>query len=381
MDVTDETVTESRTDIYVEPWRNASYTSSDLQKLRKVRLVTGRSHPELAAAVSKQLRIPLTDMGVGSFSNTETRINPTREANSTFRGKRVFVLQTGSFIPSQGLTVNDTFMETLLIIDACVRGGCKEVVLLMPHYPYARQDKKDSSRAPISAALVGKILKGCALARFVSMDLHNPAIQGYFPKCSDNLFTTKLLREFLMRNVFHATQVGDPNYTNKFVLIAPDAGAAPKVEKIAGYLALDFLTMNKTRDYNTKNKVKTIQLQCAPEMLNGRTPRDFLAGKKAIIVDDMADTFGTVLAAIEKLLSYGVESCLVAVTHGVLSGEAIERINGCSGLEMVIVSDTLPQAENVAKCPKLRVYSIDWMLAEVVRRTVCERSFGTLMED
>lgn len=248
-------------------------------------------------------------------------------------------------------------------------------------FRYARQDKKDTSRAPISAAVVANIWQLKGVDRIVCFDLHNPCIQGLFGGCSDNLFATKVMREWLMNNVFHANKVGDPCYANDYVLIAPDAGAAPKVEKVAGYLGLEILTMNKVRDYSTKNKVKSIQLQCAPEMLQGHSPQDFLAGKTAIIVDDMADTCGTVIAAIDKLMSYGVTGCIVAVTHGVLSGAAIERINACEGLKMVLVSDTLPQSENQQRCDKIKVYSVAGMIAEVIRRTVTNKSFSSLMTE
>lgn len=370
-------MTEGPSEIYVEHWDNSQYDHRLGKELSNVRLVAGSSHPELALAVANQLRIPLTDMGVSYFSNTETRIKPTAAPESTFRGKRVFILQTGSY--STEHNVNDHVMEVGLIMDACRRGGCQEINLLIPCFPYARQDKKDTSRAPISSSFVADMWQLRGVDRIVCFDLHNPCIQGLFTGCSDNLFPTKVLRHWLMNNLFKSANIGDKSYTEKFVLIAPDAGAAPKVEKVAGYLELDFLTMNKVRDYNTKNKVKSIQLQCAPEMLQGHTPQDFLAGKKAIIIDDIVDTCGTVVAAIEKLMSYGVESCIVAATHGVLSGPALERIAECKGLEMVIVSDSLPQSENMAANKKIQVYSISWMLAEVVRRTVAERSFASLI--
>lgn len=378
---------------YQEPW---DWTESDhrLKKgLDNVRLLAGNSHPVLAQRIAAELGIPLTDGGVSYFSNTETRIKPDSAAAGTFRGKSVFIIQTGSADLSedsvrefgQTRSVNDHIQEVLLLMDACRRGGCNDITLIIPCYPYARQDKKDSSRAPISAAVVAKQFESQGVDRIICLDLHNSCIQGLFTdpfrRCSDNLYPTRVLREWLMNNVFHATTVGDPSYTEKFVVIAPDAGAAQKVEKVAGYLGLDFLTMNKARDYNTKNKVKKIQLQCAPEMLEGKTPQDFLAGRTAIIVDDMADTCGTVVAAIEKLMAYGVEGCIVAVTHGVLSGPALQRIEECDGLKMVVVSDSLPQERNVEKCSKIRVYSVAKFLAELVRRTVVKKSFSTLIAE
>ena len=376
---------------YQEPW---DWTEKDYhltKGLANVRLVAGNSHPELAMRVAADLGIGLTDGGVSYFSNTETCIKPDDAAEGTFRGKSVFILQTGCADMSpesmaefgQHRSINDHIIEVLLLMDACRRGGCNDITLLIPCYPYARQDKKDSSRAPISAAVIAKLFESQGVDRIICLDLHNSCIQGLFSdpfrRCSDNLYPTKVLREWLMNNVFEANIVGDPSYTDRYVVIAPDAGATQEVEKVAGYLGLDFLTMNKARDYTTKNKVKKIQLQCAPEMLEGKTPQDFLAGRTAIIIDDMADTCGTVVAAIEKLMSYGVESCIVAVTHGVLSGPALERIDACEGLKLVLVSDSLPQARNLARCKKLRVYSVGKFLAELVRRTVLQKSFSTLI--
>jgi len=371
---------------YVEKW-----DWSDNQNLENVRLVAGNSHPELAKSIADELGIKLIDCGISYFSNTETRIKPTAQANETFRGKSVFILQTGGADKSeesmrefnQHRSVNDHVMELLLLMDACRRGGCSDITLLVPCYPYARQDKKDTSRAPISASVIAKLLQSQGVDRIICLDLHNSCIQGLFTdpfrRCCDNLFPTKVLREWLMNNVFKTNIVGDPLYTDKFIVIAPDTGAAEKVEKVAGYLGLDFLTMNKVRDYNTNNKVKKIQLQCAPEMLVGHTPHDFLRGRTAIIVDDMADTCGTVVAAIEKLMSYGAEGCIVAVTHGILSGPALERIEKCDGLKLLITSDSLPQRKNVQKCSKIRVYSIAKYMAEVVRRTISNKSFSTLI--
>jgi len=376
--------------LYEEPWDIRDLSPSEM---KNVRLVTGNSHPELAKRVAAELGIQLSEGGVSYFSNTETRIKPDGSAEGTFRGKSVFILQTGSADLSdesierfgQHRSVNDHLMETLLLMDACRRGGCNDITLLIPCYPYARQDKKDSSRAPISAAVVAKLFESQGVDRIISLDLHNSCIQGLFSdpfrRCSDNLYPTKVLRDWLMNNLFHASEVGDPSYTEKYVVIAPDAGAAQKVEKVAGYLGLEFLTMNKARDYNTKNKVKRIQLQCAPEMLEGKTPQDLLRGRTAIIVDDMADTCGTVIAAIDKLMEYGADGCIVAVTHGVLSGPALQRIEECEGLKMVLVSDSLPQKRNAEKCSKIRIYSIAKFLAELVRRTVTQKSFSTLIAE
>lgn len=168
---------------------------------------------------------------------------------------------------------------------------------------YARQDKKDSSRAPISSAVVADGLRHAD--RVICFDLHNPCIQGLFKVSCDNLFTTKLIRQYLMDNVFNAKERGQGDYMSRFVLISPDEGAMKKTRIIANMLGLPFLTMSKTRDYKTENLVENIVLLYDPENLRavGGDVSKLLSGKVAIIVDDMIDTAGTVIQAVEKLMT------------------------------------------------------------------------------
>lgn len=337
---------------------------------RKMRLVCGSSHPALGERIAEELGIPLMTMGLSRFSNGEVRIKPSSDPEFTLRGARVFVLQTGGSTPDG--SINDYLVELLLIMDACRRGGCSELNLLIPCYPYARQDKKDTSRAPISAKAVARMLESQRLDRIVCIDLHNSCIQGMFECCCDNLFVTTLMTDWFQRNVFRYA------VTARFVLIAPDAGASEKVEKVAKYMKLPFLTMNKTRSHELNNVVHGIQLMATPEMLADAPRGRFLTHRVPIIVDDMIDTCGTVIKAVDKLAEYGAEECIVAATHGVLSGPALDRINACPQLSLVVVSDSLPQQRNLERCSKLRVFGLAGFLAEVVRRTLDNRSLGDM---
>lgn len=254
-------------------------------------------------------------------------------------------------------------MELRLIMDACNRGGCKSMTILVPCYPYARQDKKDTSRAPISTAVVADMLRHAT--RVVCFDLHNPCIQALFHQSCDNLFTTKLQEHWLRTELF----AGGGDYHEQYVLISPDEGAMKKTRIIANKLGLPFMTMSKTRDYSLENHVDEIVLLGNPELLHGKT---------AIIIDDMIDTAGTVLEAVAKLTYHGAVGCGVIATHGVLSGPAIDRINGCDALTFVLVSDTLPQSANQLRSSKVIVYSISAMLAEVIRRITMDHSLSSL---
>jgi ribose-phosphate pyrophosphokinase len=192
-----------------------------------------------------------------------------------------------------------------------------------------------------------------------------------FDVSCDNLFTTKILRKWFTDNLFK-----DADYDKKFVLISPDEGAMKKTRIIANILGLPFLTMSKTRDYKTENHVEQIVLLFPHDQ--NRDDQSVLRGKTAIIVDDMIDTAGTVIQAVDKLMEFGAVGCGVTATHGVLSGPALERINKCDALKFVLVSDTLPQTENQRKSSKIQVYSIADMLAEVIRRVTVDHSLSSL---
>lgn len=227
--------------------------------------------------------------------------------------------------------------------------------------------------------MVASIFEMIGVKRMVSFDLHNPTLQGFIDASWDNLFTTKLMKGWLMENVFHATEPGQGKYLSEYILISPDEGALKKTRIIANALGLPFLTMSKTRDYSTENRVEKTVLLCDPENVTTTGAiNSLLSGKFAIIVDDMIDTAGTVVTAVDTLMNYGANGCGVAVTHGVLSGPALQRINDCESLSFVLVSDSLPQSKNQEACQKIKVYSVAGMLAEVIRRITVKHSLGSL---
>jgi ribose-phosphate pyrophosphokinase len=326
---------------------------------------SGNSHPALAQGICNHLEIQLGKCEVRYFGNTEAR----PLIDESVRNKDVYIIQTGSSDYSEesfqkfkvNRNVNDHIQETLLLMDACKRSGCGNITLIVPCYPYARQDKKDKPRACISAKVVAKQFETFGLHRIVCVELHNSCIQGYFDGCCDNLYTSDSMVEELKR-------VYD---VNDLVIISPDEGGVKRASIVAAKLGRPILTIRKNRDYDTENKV------VASTLLGDS---DELKGKIAVIVDDMLDTGGTVVKTVSLLKEEGASGVSVIVTHGILSNPAIERINSEPSLLKVFVSNTLPQFHNTQKCPKLEVYNIDSMLAEVVRRLVKGKSISEMYE-
>lgn len=348
--------------------------SSDLDLLRnmdRVRIFAGNANKPLALNICKTLGIELGDCELRTFANSETKVC----IGETVRGKDIFIIDTGSCVTvtdSRGntriQTVNDNIMNIYLLSRTCQRSGCGNITMIIPNFPYARQDKKDNARAPVSAADVVDLFGLGGVERIVAVELHNPCIQGFMQgdgkKCFDNLYTTNLLRDFFKANIFGA------DYKNEFIVVAPDAGSISKNEIFAGKVGLNVAIMSKVRDYSVENVVsKSVLL----------TSCDFV-GKTAIIVDDMLDTGATILKTVEVLKQHELKDVIVAVTHGILSKPALDRINGCKDIRFVVVSDTLDQTENLKLCPKLKVFSVAPMLADVVSRLVNGQSISEIFK-
>lgn len=318
-----------------------------------MKLITGNSHPSLTASLSKCLNVPLVDCSVKKFSNTEIEV----KINENVRNEHIFILQTGGFDCDN--SVNDFLMETLILIDACHRSNAKSITLIMPCYPYARQDKKDAPRVPISSKLVANLLTTAGVSRMISLDLHASQIQGFFDIPFDNLYAITLLSEHFEKYLFKNMSQEERN--DKYVFVSPDNGGAKRIMAYSKRFNINNVIMHKQRDYSKSSKVDKVILVGGFNLKN----------KTAIIVDDMADTMGTVVKASETLVENGIKDIIVVVTHGILSGPALERINTCDNISRIIVTNTLPQDANQEKCPKLDVVDITPLLCDVV---MCIRS-------
>lgn len=313
-----------------------------------MKLITGNSHQTLAKSLAKCLSIPLVNCSVQKFSNSEIEV----KINENVRNEHIFILQTGGF--DEHNSINDFIMEALILIDACRRSNAKSITLLMPCYPYARQDKKDAPRVPISSKLIANMFTTSGIDRMISLDLHASQIQGFFDIPFDNLYAITLLSEHFEKHLFK--NMTDQEKNDKYVFVSPDNGGAKRIMAYSKRFNINNVIMHKQRDYSTSSKVDKVILVGGFDLKN----------KTAIIVDDMADTMGTVVKASDTLIENGIKDIIVVVTHGILSGPALERINTCDNISRVIVTNTLAQEANQERCPKLDVVDITPLLCDVV---------------
>lgn len=329
-------------------------------------IIAGSSHPELAARVAKILKAPLVKSEMQYFSNSEIR----PVIAESVRGRNVFIVQTGGFSQKpSGLgagdwrSVNDYLIETYLLMRTLKRSDARHVTLVLPFFPYARQDKKDNPRGAISARDVADLFELGGVHRVVSLDLHSAQIQGFFDVPCDNLYAAHLIKQYLDTHVFKR------GYREKYALVAPDEGALKRMREYAGMFELPLLVLSKERDYRKKNEVERAVLIGDSAALEGRT---------AIIIDDMIDTFGTISTASGILKGAGAAGLIVAATHGILSGPALERIEKDAFVQMVLVSDSVPQEKHMAASKKLAVYSVAPLLAEAIDRLSTGKSLSAL---
>ncbi len=273
-------------------------------------VVTGRSHPQLAEDVAKELGIELIETTAYDFANGEIYVRFTESV----RGCDVFVLQ------SHTDPINKWLVEQLLMVDALKRASAKRITVVMPFYPYARQDKKHRGREPISARLIADLFKTAGADRLMSIDLHTSQEQGFFDGPVDHLWAMPVLIDYVKTRV-------DPD---NVAVVSPDAGRIRVAEKWANKLGgCPLAFVHKTRDINSPNKA-----------VANRVVGD-VKGRQCVLVDDMIDTGGTIAQASKILLDNGASEVIIAATHGILSYPAVERLENC-GAKEVIVTDTLP---------------------------------------
>ncbi|MFZ8864113.1 MAG: ribose-phosphate diphosphokinase [Thermocrinis sp.] len=295
-----------------------------------IKLLTGTSNQDLAKEVSEYLNIPLSDAIVSRFSDGEVRV----QINESMRGEDVFVIQ--SLCPP----INENIMELLLILDAIKRASAGRITAVIPYYAYARQDRKDKPRVPISARLLADLITVAGAQRVVVVDLHSPQIQGFFNIPVDNLHALGVLYDYLKDKV-----------DGKTVVVSPDAGGVERARLLANKIGCPIAIIYKRRP--EPNVAEVLDLI------------GDVKGKRAIIVDDIIDTAGTVCAASELLLSKGASRVDVVATHGLLSGPAVERLRK-SPIEEVVITNTIPA--EYRNFEKLRVVSIAPLIGEAIRR-------------
>jgi ribose-phosphate pyrophosphokinase len=321
-------------------------TGLEIQSRKNLLLFTGRAYPELAAEVGVELGVAPVPTSAYEFANGEIFVR----FEESVRGCDAFVLQ------SHTAPINTWVMEQLLMVDALKRASAKRITVVLPFYPYARQDKKHRGREPISARLIADLFKTAGADRLMSVDLHTSQIQGFFDGPVDHLFALPLL----------ADHVQDKWGDRDLVVVSPDAGRVRVAERWTDRLECGLAIIHKRRDPNVPNEVKVGEVVGSVD------------GKTCVLVDDMIDTGGTIIKAADLLFENGAADVVVAATHGVLSGPAVDRLKNSRICE-VIITNTLP-IDDDRRFDKLSVLSIAPLVARAISEVFEDGSVTSLFD-
>lgn len=310
-------------------------------------LFSGRAHPELADQVAAEMGVEITPTSAYDFANGEIFVR----FEESVRGCDAFVIQ------SHSAPLNSWIMEQLIMVDALKRASAKRITVVTPFYGYARQDKKHRGREPISARLMADLFKTAGADRLMAIDLHTSQIQGFFDGPVDHLFALPLLADHV------AESVSD---RSRLTVVSPDAGRVRVAERWTDRLESPLAIIHKRRDPNVPNEAKVFEVVGEVE------------GRTCVIVDDMIDTGGTIVKAADALFENGASDVVVAATHAVLSGPAVDRLKN-SRISEVIVTDSLPIPPE-RRFDKLTVVSIAPMLARAIQEVFSEGSVTSLFD-
>ncbi len=314
---------------------------------KRLRLFSGRGFPELSEAVASELGIPLTPTSAYDFANGEIFVR----FEESVRGCDAFVIQ------SHTAPVNKQIMEQLIMIDALKRASAKRITVVAPFYGYARQDKKHRGREPITARLMADLYKTAGADRLMVVDLHTSQIQGFFDGPVDHLFALPML----------ANYVGSKVDRTRLTIVSPDSGrvrVAERWSELLGGCPIAFI--HKTRDPRVPN-----------ESVTGKVVGE-VEGQTCVVIDDMIDTAGTITKAVDALFAAGAKEVIVAATHAVFSGPAVDRLKASKVTE-VVVTDSLPLDED-KRFDGLTVLSIAPLLARAIREVFEDGSVTSLFD-
>ncbi|CAD6896557.1 unnamed protein product [Tilletia laevis] len=388
-----------------------------------IKLLTGNSHPELAQSVAKRLGIPLTECVCRRFADQSVDVR----IGSSVRDEDVFVIQTGN---SPYLDPNDALMELLIILSACKTASARRITAVIPAFPYSRHDKKDKSRAPITAKLVANMITVAGADHVITMDLHASQIQGFFDIPVDNLSSETSVARWIRSSI--------PGWSNA-IIVSPDAGGAKRATALADSLGVDFALINRNRRRELHKRQRAAALAAAraasgeetssssasqsrpdtpdtsglvsltTSMVLGSAGQDGASGqdqldeaggegegeaetkmeilvgevhgKIAILVDDMVDTGRTLALAAKTLEEAGAEKVYAIISHGLLSGKSIELLR-LAKLEKLVVTNTIANAEKAVEAGgKLEVMDVSNVVAEAIRRTHNGESISMLFRE
>lgn len=312
----------------------------------KLAILTGNANPELAFSICKYLKVKLSDALVTKFSEGETRV----KINENVRGKDVFVVQSTCPPP------NDNLMELLIMIDALKRASASRITAVIPFFGYARQDRKDQPRVPITAKLVANLLTTAGANRILTMDLHAGQIQGFFDIPVDHLFAIGVFIDYFKKLKIPSKDL---------VIVSPDVGSIKMARSYAKRLSAGLAIIDKRRDSPDKTEVMHILGE--------------VENKHAIITDDLIATGSSLIEAVDALKKFGTKSIRAAITHGVLSGPAVERISKCKDLKELLITDSIPLADD-KRNSRIKVLNVANLLGEAIKRIHQEESVSCLFD-
>lgn len=304
---------------------------------------TGNANPELAKKIVETLGMPLGNVSVSQFSDGEIAV----ELHDNVRGRDVFVVQ-----PTCAPT-NDNLMELIVMVDALRRASAGRITAVVPYFGYARQDRRvRSARVPITAKVVADMMVGVGVDRVLTVDLHAEQIQGFFDVPVDNVYGSPVLLEDIEQQKFE-----------DLITVSPDIGGVVRARAVAKQLGTDLAIIDKRRPRANVAEVMHIIGE--------------VEGRTCLLVDDIIDTAGTLCSAAKALKQHGAKKVIAYCTHPVLSGNAIENING-SMLDELVVTDSIPLSQASLDCPRIRVLTLSKMLGEAMRRLSNEESLSAM---
>jgi len=311
-----------------------------------MKILTGNSNPDLAKAITSYLDIAITDASVRRFADEEVFV----EIHENVRGEDVFVIQSTS------APANDNLLELLICIDALKRASAKRITAVIPYFGYARQDRKPGPRTPISAKLVANLITVAGASRVLSVDLHAGQIQGFFDIPTDNLYAAPVMSEDIKAR-----------YPGKnLMVVSPDVGGVVRARAISKRLDnAPLAIVDKRRERPGESEVMNIIGD--------------VRGRFCVLVDDIVDSAGTLCNAAGALMQAGAEGVVAYVTHGVLSGGAVARVDG-SALTELVITDSIGATDSVKAAQKIRRLSIAPLIGEAMRRIADESSVSSLFD-
>jgi ribose-phosphate pyrophosphokinase len=308
-----------------------------------MKILSGTSNLKLSKNIAKNLKLKLINTNIRRFADGEIYI----EINENIRGNSVFVVQSTSN------PANDNLMELLLVIDALRRSSAKTITAVIPYFGYARQDRKVAPRTSISAKVVANLLTNAGANRIVTVDLHAGQIQGFFDMPVDNLFTTPLFSKFIKKKIT----------SKKLIFVSPDMGGVARTRALATRIKADLAIIDKRRPAPGKSQVMNI----IGDVKN----------KTCIIVDDIIDSGGTIINAVDALKKKGAKEVYVFITHAVLSGDAAKKIKN-SKIKKLIITDSIDNSNKIKNNNKIEVLSITSLMSEAIKRIANSNSVSDL---